>query len=76
MALPSYLRMSISYPTCTGGPEGCRRHGAFGAQANELRRFAAPRPRDAVDRQYLDTAEGAQTVDVVEVSVDTISCRD
>jgi hypothetical protein len=30
----------------------------------------------AVDRQYLDTAEGAQTVDVVNVSVDTITRRD
>jgi len=29
----------------------------------------------AVDRQYLDTAEGAHTVDVVNVSVDTITCR-
>jgi hypothetical protein len=27
----------------------------------------------AVDRQYLDTAEGAQSVDVVKVSVDTIT---
>jgi hypothetical protein len=30
----------------------------------------------AVDRQYLDTAEGAHTVDVVKVRVDTITRRD
>ena len=30
----------------------------------------------AVDRQYLDTAEGAHTVDIVKVSVDTITRRD
>jgi hypothetical protein len=30
----------------------------------------------AVDRQYLDTAEGANTVDIVKVSVDTITRRD
>jgi hypothetical protein len=30
----------------------------------------------AVDRQYLDTAEGAHTVDVVNVKVDTITRRD
>jgi hypothetical protein len=29
----------------------------------------------AVDRQYLDTAEGAHTVDVVRVRVDTITRR-
>ncbi len=28
----------------------------------------------AVDRQYLDTAEGAQTTDVLRVSVDRITC--
>ena len=30
----------------------------------------------AVDRQYLDTGEGAHTVDVVNVRVDTITRRD
>jgi hypothetical protein len=30
----------------------------------------------AVDRQYLDTAEGAHTVDIVNVKVDTITRRD
>jgi len=30
----------------------------------------------AVDRQYLDTAEAAQTVDVVRVSVEAITRRD
>jgi hypothetical protein len=30
----------------------------------------------AVDRQYLDTAEGAHTVDVVKVSVDSITRHD
>jgi hypothetical protein len=30
----------------------------------------------AVDRQYLDTSEGAQPVDVVKVSVDAITRRD
>jgi hypothetical protein len=30
----------------------------------------------AVDRQYLDTGEGAHTVDVVKVRVDTITRRD
>lgn len=30
----------------------------------------------AVDRQYLDTAEGAHTTDVLGVSVDRITCRD
>jgi hypothetical protein len=30
----------------------------------------------AVDRQYLDTGEGANTVDVVKVRVDTITRRD
>lgn len=30
----------------------------------------------AVDRQYLDTAEGAHTTDVTEVSVERITCRD
>ncbi len=30
----------------------------------------------AVDRQYLDTAEGAHTVDVLNVRVDTITRRD
>lgn len=30
----------------------------------------------AVDRQYLDTAEGAHTVDVVKVRVDTITRRE
>jgi hypothetical protein len=30
----------------------------------------------AVDRQYLDTAEGAHTVDVVKVRVDAITRRD
>jgi hypothetical protein len=30
----------------------------------------------AVDRQYLDTAEGAHTVDIVNVRVDTITRRD
>ena len=30
----------------------------------------------AVDRQYFDTAEGAHTVDVVKVRVDTITRRD
>jgi hypothetical protein len=30
----------------------------------------------AVDRQYLDTAEGAHTVDVVKVRVDRITRRD
>jgi hypothetical protein len=30
----------------------------------------------AVDRQYLDTAEGAHTVDIVDVKVDTITRRD
>jgi hypothetical protein len=30
----------------------------------------------AVDRQYLDTAEGAHTVDTVKVRVDTITRRD
>lgn len=30
----------------------------------------------AVDRQYLDTAEGARTTDVLGVSVDRITCRD
>src|ERR1700734_2674632 len=30
----------------------------------------------AVDRQYLDTGEGAQPVDVVNVRVDTITRRD
>jgi hypothetical protein len=29
-----------------------------------------------VDRQYLDTAEGAHTVDVVKVSVDSITRHD
>jgi hypothetical protein len=29
-----------------------------------------------VDRQYFDTAEGAHTTDVVEVTVDTITCLD
>jgi len=29
-----------------------------------------------VDRQYLDTGEGAHTVDVVNVRVDTITRRD
>ena len=29
----------------------------------------------AVDRQYLDTAEGAHTTDVLGVSVDRITCR-
>jgi hypothetical protein len=61
---------------CTGGLEGCRRHGVFGAQANELRRFAAPGPHDSADRQYLNSAESAQTIDVVKVRVDTITCQD
>jgi len=30
----------------------------------------------AVDRQYLDTGEGAHTVDIVNVRVDTITRRD
>jgi hypothetical protein len=30
----------------------------------------------AVDRQYLDTAEGAHTTDVTRVSVERITCRD
>ena len=30
----------------------------------------------AVDRQYFDTAEGQHTTDVVDVSVDSISCAD
>jgi hypothetical protein len=30
----------------------------------------------AVDRQYLDTAEGAHNVDIVKVRVDTITRRD
>jgi hypothetical protein len=30
----------------------------------------------AVDRQFLDTAEGAHTTDIMKVSVDKISCRD
>ena len=29
-----------------------------------------------VDRQYFDTAEGAQTTDIVKVSVDKITCLD
>jgi hypothetical protein len=29
----------------------------------------------AVDRQYLDTAEGAHTTDVMDVSVDRITCQ-
>jgi hypothetical protein len=30
----------------------------------------------AVDRQYLDTAEGAHTTEVLDVRVDRITCRD
>jgi hypothetical protein len=30
----------------------------------------------AVDRQFLDTAEGAHTTDIMKVSVDKITCRD
>jgi hypothetical protein len=30
----------------------------------------------AVDRQYLDTAEGAHTTDIVGVSVERITCQD
>jgi hypothetical protein len=30
----------------------------------------------AVDRQYLDTAEGAHTTQVLDVSVDRITCQD
>jgi hypothetical protein len=30
----------------------------------------------AVDRQYFDTAEGANTTEVLKVSVDRITCRD
>ena len=30
----------------------------------------------AVDRQYLDTAEGAHTVDIVKVRVDTVTRRE
>ena len=29
-----------------------------------------------VDRQYLDTAEGAHTTDVIKVQVDKITCLD
>jgi hypothetical protein len=29
-----------------------------------------------VDRQYLDTAEGAHTTEVLDVRVDRITCRD
>jgi hypothetical protein len=30
----------------------------------------------AVDRQYFDTAEGAHTTDVVEVTVDRVTCHE
>jgi hypothetical protein len=52
--------------------------GAARSERKEVNYVIAPQAGRtiAVDRQYLDTAEGAHTVDVVKVRVDTITRRD
>jgi hypothetical protein len=49
--------------------------GAAHSEVREVSYTLLPQARRtiAVDRQYLDTAEGAHTVDVVRVSIDGIS---
>jgi hypothetical protein len=51
--------------------------GAKRSEIKELEYIVAPRAGRtiAVDRQYFDTAEGANTTEVLKVSVDRITCR-
>jgi hypothetical protein len=52
--------------------------GTIRSEIREVDYTVAPHSADrtiAVDRQYFDTAEGAHTTDVLEVTVDRITCH-
>ena len=69
--------------SCTRGCSGSVRYwvdwkasdGTVRSERKEVNYVVAPEAARtiAVDRQYLDTAEGAHTVDIVKVRVDTIT---
>lgn len=77
---------SIEGKSCVHGCSGSVRYwvdwrasdGTARSERKEVSYIVAPDAARtiAVDRQYLDTAEGAHTVDVVKVRVDTITRRD
>ncbi|HTV95578.1 MAG TPA: hypothetical protein VME42_06230 [Steroidobacteraceae bacterium] len=63
---------SVLYRVHWKGSDGMLR-----SEAREVSYSVPPSARRtiAVDRQYLDSAEGAQRTEVVSVSVDRITCR-
>lgn len=79
------IAFGVEGKQCTDGCSGSIRYrvswrAADGTARSEARsvsyNISPSAPRSiAVDRQYLDTAEGAQTTDVTEVSVDRITCQ-
>jgi hypothetical protein len=62
------IRYRVNWRTATGD---------LGSELKQVRYTVAPGSTRtiAVDRQFFDTAEGANTTDVVNVSVKSISCR-
>jgi hypothetical protein len=81
------IAFGINAPLCvTNGCSGVIRYRVDwktedGTVVSELRRVSYELPAHysrtiTVDRQYLDTAEGAHTTEVVRVTVDAITCLD
>ncbi len=71
--MPSGCSGSIHYRVHWTAPDGTSR-----ADARRVAYRISPHSGRtiAVDRQYLDTAEGAHTTEVLDVRVDRITCRD